>query len=95
MNIQEYGGRQLHSVSYSCTYQYFKTLCCKEVALVTDWRVSICTNCTVEMQVLRRACVRECEVPIPLTDVKKEWIRQIFLFFWVSISLLALSVIID
>jgi hypothetical protein len=54
----------------------------------------------VELQALRRACVWGSEVPIPLTDIKKEeagkkeWVRQIFLF-GVSISLLALSAITD
>ena len=62
--------------------------------------ISICINCEVELQVLRRACVQGSEVPIPLTDIKKEkarakeWMRKIFLF-WVSISLLAMLAITD
>jgi len=46
----------------------------------------------VELQVLRRACIWGSEVPIPLTDIKKEevgkkeWMRQIFLFLGKHIS---------
>jgi hypothetical protein len=49
--------------------------------------ISICSTCEVELQVLRRVCVWGSEVPIPLTDIKKEeagkkvGIIQIFLFF--------------
>ena len=48
--------------------------------------LSICTNCEVELQVLRRACVCGSEVPIPLADIKKEeagrkkGMRQICIF---------------
>ena len=49
--------------------------------------LSICTNCEVELQVLRRACVWGSGVPIPLTDIKKEeagtkrgWDKFVFFF---------------
>jgi hypothetical protein len=73
VNIQEYEGRPLQSVFLQLYVSEFQDIMLQAGGwLYLQTSLRICTNCEVELQVLRRACVWGSGVPIPLTNIKKE-----------------------